>query len=419
MPEDLQPVVIADDLTGAADTGVAFCRPDRPVHLRFAGAETGRPEGAAAFYTNTRAASPDAAGRAVRDLAERIRRWPPPRPLVYKKIDSALRGNLGPEIDALLDGLGVRAALIAPAFPGQGRTTLDGVHRIHGVPVAETEMARDPVTPVIDSRIDRLLSGRSPARSGRIDLKTVEAGGDRLAEAVRRMMASGIRRFVFDATDDGHLSAVAGLADPGWGLDGILFVGSAGLAHALAGGAEPIDVAFPVRRRILVVCGSASPVSKNQVAILRETLPEACRVDEFAPAELAEPAAPSETVDHPGGGVPGVWILAVASVFDSAAGRSVSPEAVVHGLARRAVARMARYRPDALVLIGGDTAHAVFKGANAEGMTLTGEILSGLAGGRIAGGPWHRLPTVTKAGAFGGPETLVRLYQHLTGDKDS
>ncbi len=411
MPDGLQPVVIADDLTGAADTGVAFCRPDRPVHLRFAGGETGRPDGGAAFYTNTRAASPDGAGRAVRGLAERIRRWPPPL-LVYKKIDSALRGNLRPEIDALLDGLGFQAALIAPAYPGQGRTTLAGVHRIHGVPVAETEMARDPVTPVTDSRIDRLLSGRSPALTGRIDLQTVEAGGDRLAEAVRRMMASGIRRIVFDATDDGHLSAIAGLAAPDWGLDGILFVGSAGLAHALAGGAEPTEVAFPVRRRILVVCGSASPVSKNQVAALREVLPGTCRVDELAPAELAEP---TETVDRPDGGVPGVWILAVAPVFESA-GRSVAPDAVVNGLARRAVARMARYRPDALVLIGGDTAHAVFKGAHAEGMTLTGEILPGMAGGQIAGGPWHRLPTVTKAGAFGGPDTLVRLHRHLTGE---
>ncbi len=415
MPDDLQPVVIADDLTGAADTGVAFSQPERPVHLRFAGGEIGGPDGGAAFYTNTRAASPDAAGRAVRDLAGRIRRWPSRRMLVYKKIDSALRGNLGPEIDALLDGLGFRAALIAPAYPAQGRTTLDGVHRIHGVPVAETEMARDPVTPVTDSRIDRLLSGRSPALTGRIDLQTVEAGEDRLADAVRRRIAAGVRMIVFDATDDGHLSAIAGLAAPGWGLDGILFVGSAGLAHALAGGAGPPGVDFSRCRRILVVSGSASPVSGNQVAALREALPGTCRVEEFDPAELAGAAEPSETGDRPEREVPAVWILAVGPVSESA-GRPVAPEAVVRGLARRAVDRMARYRPDALVLIGGDTAHAVFKGAHAGGMTLTGEILPGLAGGRIAGGPWHRLPTVTKAGAFGGRDTLVRLHRQLTGE---
>ena len=97
--------VIADDLTGAADTGIQF----RPVYADTvlmadtalaADCRMPRPD-VLAVHTATRAASPEDARRRIGETAKRLRQLEPRR--VYKKVDSCLRGNLGAETEALLD----------------------------------------------------------------------------------------------------------------------------------------------------------------------------------------------------------------------------------------------------------------------------------------------------------------------------
>ena len=136
-------VIIADDLTGAADTGVQFCpffedttlvsyqQLDRiweqisPVARR-----------AIAVYTNSRALAADTAQHRLVSVAQGLARNQPIR--IYKKIDSCMRGNVGSEVDALLDELGYEASFITPAFPEMGRTTRDDIHRVNGTPLNQT-----------------------------------------------------------------------------------------------------------------------------------------------------------------------------------------------------------------------------------------------------------------------------------------
>ena len=70
------------------------------------------------------------------------------RRLIYKKIDSTLRGNIGVELDAIIDELDLEAAIIAPSFPAAGRTTLNGRVFVNGVPLEETGFAHDPLKPI-------------------------------------------------------------------------------------------------------------------------------------------------------------------------------------------------------------------------------------------------------------------------------
>jgi uncharacterized protein YgbK (DUF1537 family) len=74
-----------------------------------------------------------------------------------------------------------------------------------------------------------------------------------------------------------------------------------------------------------------------------------------------------------------------------------------------------RHRPDALFLSGGDTAAKVLDAVRATGVWLQSEILPGLVQGKIKGGDCDGLAVVTKAGAFGECDTLLRLYAILTG----
>ena len=137
--------IIADDFTGANDTGVQFSKRGLKT-----GVVTDRKAIATALGeldvvvvdTETRFAGVDEAYVKVRDSAETLR--DNGVDYLYKKIDSTFRGNIGAEITAALDAMGAKWAFIAPALPSHGRTTLKGKQPAYGKPVAETEMAQDP-----------------------------------------------------------------------------------------------------------------------------------------------------------------------------------------------------------------------------------------------------------------------------------
>jgi D-threonate/D-erythronate kinase len=129
-----QYALIADDLTGALDAGAGFAA----AGLRAVMPLSGRPEdapGADVVLVNTasREGTAPAAAVAAREAAEHLRTAGIER--VYKKIDSVLRGHAGAELAAVLDVFRGRA-LVAPAFPAQGRITRDGIQYLHGEPVA-------------------------------------------------------------------------------------------------------------------------------------------------------------------------------------------------------------------------------------------------------------------------------------------
>lgn len=134
-------VIIADDLTGANDAGVQFAKYGMRVQVLL-GDSTIAGNGAAVdvlvLDTDSRAVAPEvafarvqAASRLVKNAAGNNE-----TPLIFKKVDSTLRGNLGPEIDAAMAEFGFDWAAVVPAFPANGRITAGGWHLLHQVPIA-------------------------------------------------------------------------------------------------------------------------------------------------------------------------------------------------------------------------------------------------------------------------------------------
>jgi uncharacterized protein YgbK (DUF1537 family) len=148
--------IIADDLTGAADSGVQLASSGYRTAVAFWGATVPPAEDLDAVAVDTDSRSLPAgfaakrvveAGHAVRDAH-----------VVYKKIDSTLRGPIPAELAAALGATRRKKAVVAPAFPNAGRTTEGGVLLVDGKPVHETGLARDPRTPVFESHIPSQLS---------------------------------------------------------------------------------------------------------------------------------------------------------------------------------------------------------------------------------------------------------------------
>src|ERR671932_2417042 len=124
---DMLTAVIADDLTGAADAGVQLVRAGYRTAVIFYG-ERALPDDldALAFDTDSRAMP---AGFAAKRVVETVRAVREAR-LVYKKLDSTLRGNVAAELAAAFGAAGRERAVVAPAFPAAGRNTVGGTQLV-------------------------------------------------------------------------------------------------------------------------------------------------------------------------------------------------------------------------------------------------------------------------------------------------
>jgi uncharacterized protein YgbK (DUF1537 family) len=347
----MQLLIIADDLTGALDSAVTLAavglrsvvarRPsDLPAAAR-SGADV------VAVSTASREGSAAAARANTEQVFDLL---PRPAAMVFKKIDSRLKGHVGPELAAVGARSGIGRALVAPAIPGQGRTVERG--RLTGTGVAAP-----------------------------IDVTDAVAG-------------SGLSILVPDTRTDADLDrAVAdALAGPP-----VLLVGAAGLAAALGRRLRPGGRAAPPRRLpapLLLAIGSRDPITLAQVEALRAT-------------GVAELAAPDGRVDDPVPAGPALLVRLVAG------GEPFDPGAAGAAFARSVATLLGATAAGTLLACGGETADAILGELGVGVLRVEGELLSGVpVSAMVVKGRDMRL--VTKSGGFGAPDTLVAVVEAAT-----
>lgn len=413
-------VIVADDLTGAMDTAHGFAaRGHGTAVLAAPGAYREEGPGAEAspvlgVNTESRYADRQRAADAVSDAIGAV-----PAEVVYKKVDSTLRGNVGPEVDAALDAAGADFALVAPAFPAAGRTTEDGIHYVEGTPVAETEYGEDEKGPTSSQVADTFAAVDRPIENVR--LPVVEAGPDSVASAVRNAVDRNVRApvVVCDAETADHLAV---LADAAAEFD-TLYVGSGGLAERVPVSGDASDGPAelePFEGAPLGVVGSVSETSLGQLDRLSDEA-----VFELDPVATLTGAGNDETVtraaERLGAGLPTVVTAATdheAVERTRAAGgeRGLSPDEIRERVAAALGDAAVRVTRDAdlsgLFLTGGDVAVAVMEEFGVTTVELTGDSVgAGIPVGRLADGVATGTPVVTKAGGFGTQGTIVNCLE--------
>ncbi len=368
--------IIADDLTGAMDTAAPFAARGLRTWVF---PEPALPDGAPdaeviAVNTETRHVAPDAAAATVAACVGRLGG----SEILLKKIDSTLRGNVAVEIAAAIAACGRPGVLVTPAMPTQGRVLRDGRLYVHGVPLAETAIGRDALSPPPAAPLIELLSVAAPGCHW-------QALG---AEDRVRLPA----HLVCDAATPADMEAIARCVLAAG--RGVLACGSGGLAQALAALLDrPAKVAARIFAAgpLLCVVGSRTPQAQAQVAAL-------AGAGETAVVEVS----PGVEVDAPR--APVVVLRPGAAQGD--------PAVVAAALAAAAATVVREIAPAALVMTGGDTALACFRRLGADAVEVADEILPGLALGRIRTGG-RTLAVVTKAGGFGDDDVLLRLRDRL------
>jgi uncharacterized protein YgbK (DUF1537 family) len=417
-------LVVADDLTGASDTGHEFAaRGLRTLVVTGESAvdDAATHEDVLVVDTDSRYASPETAAAAV-DRAISAH----DHDFVYKKVDSTLRGNLVPEVDAALAATGADLALVAPASPRNGRTTVEGYHLVDGVLVTDTDAGSDPDAPVETPHLPtRFAASAHPVV--RLSIDRVAAGPETVETALADWAADGPVVVAADASHERHLETLAAAAAR---VDAaVVYVGSAGLARYVESPPSRGDGPRPVPYRdrdVLCVVGSTSPVTREQLAALPESalvpLDLAAAVDAPAEASTAAAAACATRLDHDG-----LAVLASAPDADApdralAAGRDRGLDGatvrahVAEALGGTVERLWTDDPPDSLFVTGGAVAADVFATLGAVGVDLSGEAVEeGIPLGRVAGGVADGTPVVTKAGAFGGPGAIRKCAARLGG----
>ena len=250
-------LLIADDFTGALDTGVQFAGQGAQTKIVI-GKEAEclqlEREDADVIVVDaeTRHLPHDEAYRMVVKLAAKALKEKVPH--IFKKTDSALRGNIGMELAALLEVSGENFLPFIPALPAMNRVTRKGIHYIEGVPIAETVFGRDPFEPVTSSDIKDLF------RDTKVNVQVIEKKMGYEADSKEPTIgifdaetAEDIERVAGDLKSQGKLRIIAGCA----GVASVL----PGLLDLTTGKNEKLLVKKP----LLVVCGSLNPISQRQI----------------------------------------------------------------------------------------------------------------------------------------------------------
>ena len=401
-------LILADDLTGAADCAIALGGRGLPAVVSWGDIEKvrSRQEPILAYDIASRGLSAAAATARHRNVLASLL---VSGRLFFKKIDSTLRGQPAAEIAATLEYLGSRSGsafgVLAAAFPAAGRTTRDGCILVNGRALEETDIWRRDHSYLKADLVDVLAT--AGVRSERVLLTAVRSG--QLKDILAGLANDGNTIAVCDAEteDDLHLIAEAGLHV----APASIFIGSAGLAHALAG-LDACEIVEPLRIPaskfgVLTVVGSLAEASRSAALRLKATgtvayfpiEPETLRENH---AERAEIAATIKERLAGGGDV------LVEIINSGPPDMSIGPE-----LATSLADTLEIAAPviGAFAATGGETAAALLSRFGVNGIRLAEEIEPGVPLGLTLGS--LSVPIATKAGAFGDEDSLIRINERL------
>lgn len=428
--------IIADDLSSATDCGAQVVRSGLSVVVPLGGYSLptqARSAQVLSVDTDSRSLPAEQAYAKVREAAEQLvaEGWTH----FYKSVDSTLRGNLGAEIEAVLETVKPDCAIIAPAFPKYGRTTVNGVQYLHGHPLHETEFGTDPTAPVKDADIARRLAEGSPRKAGRLTLDQVRAGPTETKSAVQNLLASGVEFVIVDIAEQEDLKRLClGLSQSNLK---IVWVGSTGLA-------EFVPLAFGVTsssnslnqdrpsdpRPALALVGSASETTRGQLEYAQTN--NGLNIIYLDPAQLIQNGISVEDELEQAGSKLRATIVSghdvalvvrasraeIATTQQLGAKLNLSAaqvaQRIADGLAQAASGLVRENCISGIVATGGDTANALCNALGAQALEILGEVEAGIPVMRILGE--QSLPLVTKAGGFGSPtamaDALMKVKQY-------
>ena len=415
-------LVVADDFTGALDTGIQFAKKGIRTQIlldyELMREKLATDVQVAVIDSETRHLSAEEAGEKVCRviLAARKQGFE----MIYKKTDSALRGNIGSELAAQLTATGQNMLVYIPAFPKAGRTTLNGIQYVDGIPVSKSVFGCDPFEPVKSSYIPDII-----ARQTGVKVKIVTKENMDRAQFGQEEPAI----YVFDAEKDEDLKEIADIMRR---MNINSLAGCAGFAEFLPGLLQEDPNQMPEVKAdhgMIVISGSINPISFRQIRRAREEgvpcvtlswsrkmnlhyasgqeinsfvseLQDVYERERQIVIEASDSRAAENNADF--------QLLQNGFAFlDTQARQRVADSVaeIVYTMVRRGIKGI-------YVFIGGDTMATVMKRLNCKRIVPLKELMPGIVLSKVFFETGEMM-AISKSGGFGDEDALVRLFNEV------
>lgn len=419
-------VVIADDITGANDIGIMYAAAGLSAYVYSYGEGEGQAYGSCDVLivdTDSRFDTYETAYRKVYNAIKAI-----PKEGVKQYIDkqcSVFRGNIGAEFDAMLDALKEEFAVVVLGFPDNGRTTIDGIHYVYGIPLAESQFRHDPVHPMKESDLLKILGGQTKRKVGGIGWQVYERGEKAVAAALQKAKKE-MNYCIMDVRDNEDLKLLARALK-----EEKVLCGSSALSKYLAQlktegrGEKRKRKSVCRKQRVFCMAGSLTPQTVGQTAYMKAQGYPVITLDTVRLFEKDTYRAECErvltAVKKAYGDSDFVMIHSMNEPSQVAETKAIAQRygignTDVSAMVSRALSEIAAEAAEALklrriIVCGGDTSASLCARLGIRGMKVLHEIEAGLPTCESLEEPYYRM--VLKSGSFGSREFIEKAKEKL------
>ena len=422
--------IIADDLSGANDTGVKFAKKgyNAVVSITTNQSTLLIPDKIDVFVvdTETRELEERPARKKVKSILEKLSI--DQDDFVYKKVDSTMRGNIGAEIEEIMKFLQKDICIFSPSFPSHQRVTIDSYLVVDQRPPGKGEYSSHQLNQEEYSFIPSILEKQTDFSIGQICLKDIAKGQGAILSKINELYKKGNKIIVLDSTMENHLKDIF---NSGFKFKGsVLFSGSAGLANHF-----PINNNRPeklkanienIKSPVIVVAGSRNYIVGQQISYLKNSLnlPE-IKIEleqAFSDRDRLLENYTAKSIEFVNAGQD--LLIYTDSIYNER--HSINKKLMVKyhlsfreleieikkifGKLAAEIIRQTNARN--LILTGGDVALGVCEELKINNMNILDELLPGIP--LMSANDENRtLHIITKAGGFGKADTLYLLIKEL------
>lgn len=430
----LKTVIIADDLTGANDTGAILAKNGLKVGTLLQKSDINKFNkfDVLCITTNSRSLKPSDAYEKVSSAANMFVNKD--ELFFSKRIDSTLRGNVGYEIDSIIDTLGEDTlAIVVASFPNSGRVSVGDILLVNGTPLEKTEVVKDPTCPVKTSRVTEIVKIQSKYSVGFIPLDKVLKGSETIKDEIVKNAKDKNRVIVIDAYTNDDINEIAkACVDSGLKF---VAVDPGPFTAAAADLFNKKDKKVKACGKVLCGIGSASSLTRQQINFLKQKcnpfivkanamnfLDDKQRIEEIKRVvnEVINKEANYNT-------------LIVTTTLDEKDVLDFSKINQKYNLNKKECANLVTESIAEIVYTiieklgnkigsvytsGGDVTEAFCNRINADGIEVIDEVIPLAIYGKVIGGVCDEKPILTKGGLVGKEDTLITCVNYLQAKMD-
>ena len=420
-------IVIADDLTGSNATCSLF----KKIGLRAASilklqGDINYDVDVISYSTASRGLDKE---EAYKKVSEAIKILKNKDVLVYnKRIDSTLRGNIGTEINAMLDNLeDDRVAVVVPAYPDSGRIVVNKTMLVNGVLLENSDAGKDPKTPIKTSCVESLIQKGIKYSSTYFTLSDIEQPIEEIVKKIQEAIKKS-RVLIFDAVNNEDIIKISKAI-----IHSDIDIVTVDPGPFTLYYSRELQKKNHLEKKILMVIGSVTATTKKQIEyILQEEdiFLVKMKVEDFFEKETCLKEI-ERVIAYIKKGIASydLFLVTTSPIGDEkkadlqklAENLNTTVEEISKIIANTLTETVVKIlketqKFEGIYSSGGDITIALLEKLKAIGVEIREEVIPLAAYGRIIGGDFPNLKLVSKGGMVGDEKTIKLCLHKIKND---